>query len=80
MADIIRPCTKQQTIGGGPAVADELFDRQGIPEALLRSQGSSTANEQVSAVSVDDGFEDDTTLEMHSLVHLATCKWLESQG
>jgi hypothetical protein len=72
------------------------FDRQGIPEALLRSQSSSTANEQVLAIMVDDGFEDDVLMlrdysfvtvttdkkmfEMHSLVQLATRKWLEGEG
>ncbi|KAF1929478.1 uncharacterized protein M421DRAFT_45945, partial [Didymella exigua CBS 183.55] len=74
-----------------PSAADLLslmsfFDRQGIPEALLHSRDS-TAN--------NDGFEDDletlrdysfvtvtrdaNTFEMHSLVQLATRKWLESQ-
>ena len=63
-----------------------FFDRQGIPEALLRSQ-SGTAN--------DNDFEDDILMlleysfitttdvrvfEMHSLVQLSTRKWLESQG
>lgn len=63
-----------------------FFDRQGIPEALLRSRDD-TAN--------NDDFEDDLntlrdysfvtvtrdakTFEMHSLVQLATRKWLESQ-
>jgi tetratricopeptide (TPR) repeat protein len=63
-----------------------FFDRQGIPEALLRSP-SDSAN--------SDDFEDDilalrdysfvtatidkTTFEMHSLVQLATRKWLGSQ-
>jgi tetratricopeptide (TPR) repeat protein len=72
-----------------------FFDRQGIPEALLRSQGSNTENEQVLAVGLDDGFEDDVLtlqdysfitvtadekmFEMHGLVQLATRKWLESQ-
>ncbi|KAF1941164.1 TPR-like protein [Clathrospora elynae] len=52
-------------------------------------------NNGVSAVSVDDGFEDDVlalqdysfitatnanTFEMHSLVQLATRKWLENEG
>ena len=69
-----------------------FFDRQGIPEGLLRSQ-SSTASEHTAAVSIDDGFEDDVlmlrdyslvttttddkTVEMHSLVQMATKKWLE---
>ena len=69
-----------------------FFDRQGIPEGLLRSQ-SSTASEQVPAGSIDDGFEDDILMlrdysfvtattdekmfEMHSLVQMATKKWLE---
>ncbi|KAH8726854.1 hypothetical protein GQ44DRAFT_704911 [Phaeosphaeriaceae sp. PMI808] len=72
-----------------------FFDRQGIHEALLRSQ-SGTANERVLAVSVNDRFEDDVltlrdysfitvtrdanAFEMHSLVQLATRKWLENQG
>jgi tetratricopeptide (TPR) repeat protein len=63
-----------------------FFDRQGIPEALLRSRDD-TAN--------NDDFEDDLntlrdysfvtvtrdahTFEMHSLVQLATRKWLKSQ-
>jgi tetratricopeptide (TPR) repeat protein len=67
-----------------------FFDRQGIPEALLRSRDS-TANNRDD----NDDFEDDLdrlrdysfvtvtrdakTFEMHSLVQLATRKWLESQ-
>jgi hypothetical protein len=60
-------------------------DRQGTPEALLRSPSGSTNN---------DNFENDldtlryysfvtvtwdaNIFEMHSLVQLAMCKWLES--
>ena len=63
-----------------------FFYRQGIPEALLRSRDDTENN---------DDFEDDLntlrdysfvtvtrdahTFEMHSLVQLATRKWLESQ-
>jgi hypothetical protein len=73
-----------------------FFDRQGIPEALLRTQGSSAVSKPAAPVSIDDGFEEDVLmlrdysfvtvtrdaniLEMHSLVQLATRKWLESQG
>jgi tetratricopeptide (TPR) repeat protein len=73
-----------------------FFDRQGIPEALLRSHNCSTADKHVPAASVNDRIEDDIlmlrdysfvtvttdekTFEMHSLVQLATRKWLESQG
>ncbi|KAF2841090.1 hypothetical protein M501DRAFT_949222, partial [Patellaria atrata CBS 101060] len=62
-----------------------FFDRQGIPEALIRTQ-----------TSIDDGFEEDIltlrnysfialttdaiTFDMHRLVQLATRKWLEGQG
>ncbi|KAH7355907.1 P-loop containing nucleoside triphosphate hydrolase protein [Pyrenochaeta sp. MPI-SDFR-AT-0127] len=72
-----------------------FFDRQGIPEALLRNQ-SGIANDLASAVRVDDGFEEDILIlrdysfisiarcaksfEMHSLVQLATRKWLEDEG
>jgi tetratricopeptide (TPR) repeat protein len=72
-----------------------FFDRQGIQEALLRQQ-SSTTDERVSAVRSDDEFEDDVlalldysfiavtkqakTFEMHSLVQLATRTWLENEG
>jgi tetratricopeptide (TPR) repeat protein len=72
-----------------------FFDRQGIQEALLRSQDS-TANKPVLAVSINDGFEDAlytlrdysfitvtrdaNTFEMHGLVQLATRMWLENQG
>ncbi|KAF1947400.1 hypothetical protein EJ02DRAFT_364798, partial [Clathrospora elynae] len=96
-----------------------FFDRQGIHEALLRSQDSTenkregrskgeeedqdeewsdeednNDNHSVSAVSVDDRFEDDVLalrdysfitvtknrniFEMHSLVQLATRKWLKN--
>ncbi|KAJ4286525.1 hypothetical protein N0V90_013225 [Kalmusia sp. IMI 367209] len=90
-----------------------FFDRQGIPEALLRSQSAiQTAHEHTQADegeesdideeqsasegSIDDAFIDDImflrdysfisettdseTLEMHSLVQLATQKWLEGRG
>jgi tetratricopeptide (TPR) repeat protein len=72
-----------------------FFDRQGIAENLLHNRSDSSANEQVLAASGDDRFEEDiimlrdysfvkattdkTTFEMHSLVQLATRKWLESQ-
>ncbi|KAJ4312794.1 hypothetical protein N0V94_007267 [Neodidymelliopsis sp. IMI 364377] len=71
-----------------------FFDRQGISEALLHPE-SSSADEHLPADGIDDGFEDDIytlrdyslvtatadekTFEMHSLVQLATRKWLESQ-
>jgi tetratricopeptide (TPR) repeat protein len=79
-----------------------FFDRQGIPEALLRdpsrpdnAEQSDGNDDDVSELesSVIDGFQDDiltlqrysfisisvdrTTFEMHSLVQLATRKWLE---
>ena len=90
-----------------------FFDRQGIPEVLLRDRGGTGKRDErpgtdgkndeesdeegsVSEASVNDGFEDDVstlrdhcfisittdvaTFEMHSLVQLATRKWLESQG
>ncbi|KAF2473130.1 TPR-like protein [Lindgomyces ingoldianus] len=90
-----------------------FFDRQRIPEILLRSRnGTATRDESsradgeknegtdsedsMSEASVHDRFEDDiltlrnysfisltadtTTFEMHSLVQLATRKWLEGQG
>jgi tetratricopeptide (TPR) repeat protein len=63
-----------------------FFDRQGIQEALLRSQSRTP----------DDSFEEDVlvlrdysfitvtrdvnTFEMHNLVQLATRMWLENQG
>ena len=63
-----------------------FFDRQGIPEILLRSRDG---------IANSDGFEDDlhtlrdfffvtitsdiNTFEMHGLVQLATREWLESQ-
>jgi tetratricopeptide (TPR) repeat protein len=72
-----------------------FFDRQGIQEALLRRQNSTT-DERVSAIRPDDEFEDDVlalrdysfiavtkdakTLEMHNLVQLATRMWLASEG
>ncbi|CAN9251608.1 unnamed protein product [Alternaria alternata] len=72
-----------------------FFDRQGIQEALLRSQ-SSTAVEGALAVQTNGEFEDDvltlrdfsfitvtrdaSTFEMHSLVQLATRTWLEGEG
>ncbi|KAI4251755.1 MAG: hypothetical protein L6R42_008244, partial [Xanthoria sp. 1 TBL-2021] len=102
-----------------PSAADLLslmsfFDRQGIPEALLRTRAGSgnghgsqeerdehdieekgeDDNDRVSECS-DDEFEDDMqilrdysfvsidtnqTFEMHSLVQLATRKWLEANG
>jgi hypothetical protein len=62
---------------------------------LLHGQNS-TADERVLAVEADDEFENDVltlrdysfvtftkdtdTFEMHSLVQLATRKWLESEG
>jgi tetratricopeptide (TPR) repeat protein len=73
-----------------------FFDRQGIPEALLCIQGSSAVSEPTAPISVDDNFEKDVLIlrdysfvtvtkdanmfEMHSLVQLATRKWLETQG
>ncbi|OCK96219.1 putative kinesin [Cenococcum geophilum 1.58] len=90
-----------------------FFDRQGIPEVLLRDQGGTGKRDERSGTdgkndeesdeegsvleaSVNDGFEDDISalrdycfisittdvakFEMHSLVQLATRKWLESQG
>ena len=70
-----------------------FFDRQGIPEALIRYQSS---EDSVLEASVNDRFENDvvtlrnyslislttdaTTFEMHRLVQLATRKWLEGQG
>ena len=62
-----------------------FFDRQGIPEALLRSQSSSANNnfEEDLCILRDYSFvavtSDANTFEMHSLVQLATRKWLESQ-
>jgi hypothetical protein len=67
-----------------------FFDRQGIPETLLRCQ------EKVGEVSNADEFEDDlhmlrsysfvavdddgVTFEMHALVQLAMRQWLENNG
>jgi tetratricopeptide (TPR) repeat protein len=63
-----------------------FFDRQGIPEALLRSRNGTASN---------DDFEDDILMlreysfvtitdekvfEMHSLVQVSMRQWLESQG
>jgi tetratricopeptide (TPR) repeat protein len=63
-----------------------FFDRQGIPEALLRSRNGTASN---------DDFEDDVLMlreysfvtitdekvfEMHSLVQVSMRQWLESQG
>jgi hypothetical protein len=69
-----------------------FFDRQGIPEALLRVQSNDAVSDAVAPADIDDGFEDDIlmlrdyslvtvaadekTFEMHSLVQLATRKWL----
>jgi tetratricopeptide (TPR) repeat protein len=79
-----------------PSAADLLslmsfFDRQGIQEAFLRSRNRTTNDPMV-----DDRFEQDVrtlrdfsiikptsdtnTFEMHSLVQLATRKWLEHRG
>ncbi|KAH7119994.1 hypothetical protein B0J11DRAFT_492136 [Dendryphion nanum] len=103
-----------------PSAADLLslmsfFDRQGIPEALLRNRDgvkkgceslefahherddeSWVDDESTSDASIDDRFENDLvtlrhysfitsttepdTFEMHSLVQLATRKWLERRG
>ena len=98
-----------------PSAADllslmSLFDRQGIPEDLLRDRseaqnegdegsphisGDNKREDGASVSSMDDKFEDDilvlrdysfvfstnnTTLEMHRLVQLATRKWLETHG
>jgi tetratricopeptide (TPR) repeat protein len=72
-----------------------FFDPQGIHEGLLRSQ-TNTANETVSTVNMNSGFDDDVltlrdyslitvtknanTFEMHNLIQLATRKWLENHG
>lgn len=64
-----------------------FFDRQGIQESLLHSP-SSTANnddfEQDVVTLRDYSFitatKDKETLEMHSLIQLATRTWLENQG
>ena len=101
-----------------PSAADLLslmcfFDRQGIPEALLKSRGKQGNDQRdqkerdhndewdgnevhSSQSSQSDEFEEDvlalrhfsfisvntdgTTFEMHSLVQLATRKWLEAYG
>ena len=101
-----------------PSAADllslmSLFDRQGIPEDLLRDRSEAQnegdegsphisgdnkledSKDGASVSSMDDEFEDDilvlrdysfvfgannTTLEMHRLVQLATRKWLETHG
>jgi tetratricopeptide (TPR) repeat protein len=71
-----------------------FFDRQGIPEALLRVQVNDAVTDPEAPASFDDGFEDDIlmlrdyslvivaadekTFEMHGLVQLATRKWLHS--
>uniref|UniRef100_A0A093Y283 O-acetylhomoserine (Thiol)-lyase n=1 Tax=Talaromyces marneffei PM1 TaxID=1077442 RepID=A0A093Y283_TALMA len=81
-----------------------FFDRQGIPEALLRNRierdvketYSDDENDRASQSSVTDEFNDDilklrryslisinvdrTTFNMHSLVQLATRRWLEANG
>ncbi|KAF3389783.1 Nephrocystin-3 [Talaromyces pinophilus] len=82
-----------------------FFDRQGIPEILLRDHGrqgntelneSDDADDSQSESSIVDGFQDDililrryflisinvdrTTFNMHSLVQLATRRWLEVNG
>jgi tetratricopeptide (TPR) repeat protein len=71
-----------------------FFDRQGIPEALLRVQVNDAVTDPEAPASFDDEFEDDIlmlrdyslvivaadekTFEMHGLVQLATRKWLHS--
>jgi tetratricopeptide (TPR) repeat protein len=70
-----------------------FFDRQGIPEALLRVQDNQAVSDPVASAGLDDEFEDDIlmlrdyslvivaaderTFEMHSLVQLATREWLQ---
>jgi hypothetical protein len=64
-----------------------FFDRQGIPEALLCRHGSSANNNDFESdlhTLRDYSFviitRDANTFEMHSLVQLATRKWLENKG
>jgi len=73
-----------------------FFDRQGIPEALLRVRGTDAVSDPEAPVGFDDEFEDDIlllrdysliivaadekTFEMHGLVQLATRKWLRGHN
>ncbi|KAI4254529.1 MAG: hypothetical protein LQ352_003037 [Teloschistes flavicans] len=84
-----------------PSAADLLslmsfFDRQGIPEYLIRDRDDGLEDDgSEDAGSKDDGFEDDVqvlrnysfiscdtdqTFEMHALVQLAMRKWLEANN
>jgi tetratricopeptide (TPR) repeat protein len=72
-----------------------FFDRQVLPKTLLRIQDSGAVSDDVGPADFDDEFEDDIlmlrdyslitiaadekTFEMHSLVQLATRRWLQSQ-
>jgi tetratricopeptide (TPR) repeat protein len=73
-----------------------FFDRQEIPETLLRVQDGETVCDGVAPASFDDEFEgdistlrdyslvtvaaDERTFEMHSLVQLATREWLQGHN
>ncbi|KAH8723847.1 P-loop containing nucleoside triphosphate hydrolase protein [Phaeosphaeriaceae sp. PMI808] len=80
-----------------PSAADLLslmsfFDRQGIPEALLRHQNVDDASLMLKTNSLEDDIEtlrnfrfisanaDGATFEMHRLVQLAMRKWLTTNG
>jgi hypothetical protein len=62
-----------------------FFDRQGIPEALLRSPSRPAGNDNFEDIlTVRDYYfvtvtRDAHTFEMHNMVQQATRKWLESQ-
>jgi len=73
-----------------------FFDRQGIHESLLRSQSGAANERVANGGDSDNGFDydvlilrdcsfitvtrDTNTFEMHSLIQLATRKWLENHG
>ncbi|KAJ6115192.1 kinesin [Penicillium sp. IBT 16267x] len=67
-----------------------FFDRQGIPEYVLRegkadkapdlSEDGSIGEEDIEYCGSDDVGEDSITFAMHALVQLATRNWLDSHG
>ncbi|KAI4947999.1 hypothetical protein J4E86_008517 [Alternaria arbusti] len=62
-----------------------FFDRQGIPEALLRSPSRTAGNDNFKDILTARDYslvtvtEDAHTFGMHNLVQQVTRKWLESQ-
>lgn len=61
-----------------------FFDRQGIPESVLRDQNTDDDSFETDLLTLRDysfitPTKDTSTFEMHNLVQLATLKWLENQ-